>query len=285
MTRMSIILSAARAVAVSVTCCASSSVAQAHEPAEPPPPGFIGPAYVDSEGCGFARVTVAGRVGWIPRMGPDHGPMCEFAPTVVASLVPLPAPGRVGPSVVRAERLVGLATTRPFRRPEVMDRGPGFRGTPQAVLPVRAGARPMSPVMRAGPTTAWAAPGESAARAVSRPYVLFPPNRDLADLQGRSACADQGHRASNAMTAEVRCHPDLKYPAALIHGERHSALALPNAAIALRDARPSVPSGYRIAWDEGRLKPDRGLRTAPREAQMRRVLTYTAPPRPVSGAR
>jgi len=50
-------------------------------PAELPPATFEGSQYVDSQGCGFVRVTVNGATSWIARVDQDRNPLCNFEPT------------------------------------------------------------------------------------------------------------------------------------------------------------------------------------------------------------
>jgi hypothetical protein len=38
-----------------------------------------------------------------------------------------------------------------------------------------------------------------------------------------------------------------------------------------------VPPGYKLVWDDGRLNPNRGPRTAEGDAAMRRLWTDTVP--------
>lgn len=70
-----------------LTIMALSATAQAsNAPAEPPPEGFAGRQFVDSQGCVFVRVEVDGRVGWAARLKGDRTPLCGFQPTLAAGL-------------------------------------------------------------------------------------------------------------------------------------------------------------------------------------------------------
>ncbi len=62
---------------------------------------------------------------------------------------------------------------------------------------------------------------------------------------------------------------------------RPGAAAAPSApALAVR-----IPEGYRLAWDDGRLNPDRGPRSAAQSERMHRIWTRTVPMRLTDAAR
>ncbi len=63
--------------------------AMAEGPAAPPPPGYQGRDFTDSDGCRFQRVTVGGRIVWAPLLAADGRAVC--APVAEAA-VPAPSP-------------------------------------------------------------------------------------------------------------------------------------------------------------------------------------------------
>ncbi len=75
-----------RSLAAVLFVTLGASSVSANAPAEPPPEGFAGRQYVDSQGCVYVRVEVDGRIGWAPRLQRDRTPLCGFQPTLAAGL-------------------------------------------------------------------------------------------------------------------------------------------------------------------------------------------------------
>jgi hypothetical protein len=267
MTRSSTILAAATAVALAIGTLAGAAQAQAPGPAEPPPPGFDGAEFVDSRGCAFARVEVAGEVAWVPRVGPDRQPLCGLAPTQVVGAAPTVAPG----------------DTRPVQRPAIRTAAPTAAPT---MTPVPTPPRHRSVPRRAAAPVAPQAPRPAAVRARSAPpaaapvRVLLPPTLGADDVRIRVQCRPFSARTEIGRKAhDPRCPPEPRHPPALVHGERLPAAPATSAVTALRVMRPSVPPGYGPAWTDGRLNPYRGVRTETGEADMRMIWTDTVPRR------
>jgi len=74
------------AIATLTLLALAAPALSSNQPAEPPPEGFGGRQYVDSQGCVFVRVEVDGQVGWAPRLQRDRSPLCGFQPTLAAGL-------------------------------------------------------------------------------------------------------------------------------------------------------------------------------------------------------
>jgi SPOR domain len=51
------------------------------QPAEQPPPDFLGQQYVDSRGCAFVRAGSGGEVLWVPRVSREGKPLCSSPPS------------------------------------------------------------------------------------------------------------------------------------------------------------------------------------------------------------
>jgi hypothetical protein len=263
MTRSSTILAAAMGVALAIGTLAGAAQAQAPGPAEPPPAGFAGAEFVDSRGCAFARVEVAGEVAWVPRVGPDRQPLCGLAPTQVASAEPTVAPG----------------DTRPVQRPAIRAVAPATVPLPASPSPRSVPRRAAAPIAPQGPRPA-AVRARSAPSAAAPVRVLLPPTLGADDVRIRALCRPVAARtASGRMASDPRCSPAPRHPSALVHGERLPAPPARSAVTALRLMRPSVPRGYEPAWTDGRLNPYRGIRTETGEAEMRMIWTDTVPRR------
>jgi hypothetical protein len=239
---------------------AGASFAQAPGPAETPPARFTGPKFVDSRGCVFARVEVGGRVNWVPRVGPDRQPLCGPWPTVLAGVAP------------------AAGATRPVQRPAIRTATPLPATTPSPLGTPRRAAAPAGPL---GPRPAATVPRPAVVTVTAAPVrVILPPTLSADDVRIRARCPHvSGRVPSYRASSDMRCHAEPMHPPALVHGARVPAVPVTSPVTALRVERPSAPPGYSPAWTDGRLNPDRGIRTEAGEAEMRMIWTATVPRR------
>ncbi|MBT8414423.1 MAG: hypothetical protein KJO30_08850 [Boseongicola sp.] len=58
-----------------------AAMSVAADPAELPPEGFVGRAFVDSEGCAFTRARLNDTTVWVARLDAGRVPVCDEVPT------------------------------------------------------------------------------------------------------------------------------------------------------------------------------------------------------------
>lgn len=206
-------------------------------PAEFPPASFTGAQYVDSTGCAFIRAGFDGSVNWVPRVDRNRRPVCGLTPSLRGG----------GQQMAAAPEPAPAPAAQPAtpRRAEVQQ---PRRTTRQVqVQPAPAPEIVIAP-----------APQETR-RVVSGPATHCP-NYD--------AVGQQWTRATPP--SRVRCGPQRIHP---VDGQQTWG---PGGRVWQGDAA-AVPEGYRPAWRDDRLNPNRGRGTAAGDAQMRTVLTETVP--------
>jgi hypothetical protein len=281
----------AGALLASAICFGSAqaqSVSDIGGPRELPPASFKGQQYVDSRGCVFLRAGLGGTVNWVPRVGRDRRAMCGYPPsfgsgggTAVARVEPpaAPAPKPAPQPIVRA------ATEPP---PSSYVPAP-VQGVQVAQAPVR-----MAPRVAAQPMVT-----------VAAPVVPSTPSFSATKIGcTRAAPVPQRLRLTNGGTVVVCTRGDGSleglvapiYPAgsgvgaSLSPANRNVPLGQPSA-IGNATAEPRVatqtvrvPEGYKLAWEDDRLNPLRGVGTAEGQAMQDQVWTRDVPAQPVAAA-
>ncbi|WP_372603711.1 SPOR domain-containing protein [Actibacterium sp.] len=209
-------------------------------PAEFPPASYTGAQYVDSKGCVYIRAGYAGQTEWIPRVTRGRDVMCGFKPTLAPSQ---PAPTAQSTSA-KAPVSTVATTTKPPRVTTTTKPVP----TPAASTP--------APV--AAPVPAPAPVAKPAPAAAPKPA----PEPATPACPGASELSSQ--YINSGRKKPVRCGPQTISP----YGKQGAL-----------DAPTVVPKGYKLAWEDDRLNPRRGLGTAAGDAEMAMVWSNDVPAR------
>ena len=260
---------AAVAAILTTTSAEALTLAQAGQPAETPPPSYKGDVYVDSRGCAYVRAGLSGRTSWVPRVTRDRKVVCGLAPTFsrratasASTADPAPTPAPAPTRSARVERTAPAAaptppattsTTRTTRRAPVADTAPAV----DRVQTIH---------------VACANPGDE---------MVVPAGR----VKIRYTCTAREQvvrnvQLSNGQTLRLIA---TRSPHEYVRNRPRSAQAAPATGRAAPGTGPSgLPEGYRAAWDDDRLNPDRGPRTAAGDAQMAAVWDDSVPMRRVT---
>lgn len=282
------------AAIVAAAFFASEAIAQGRPPANLPPPGFAGQQWVDNRGCLYIRAGHGGQVNWVARIDASRRPICGQTPTMQTmseARAALDAPVAAQPIAPRARS--GIAPSQ-YTPPPVTYGAPTPLARP-ARAKATAAATPQPRMVRAAPSPApaptvfnSAAQGESqSAAAPARHYPQpaisasrvtgcpdFAPYGQFYPLHRGGTtllCASAPHRISGLSPAEVEAHVARAGKRHVVHGHTAESLDAP-------------PAGYKKAWRDDRLNPNRAKGTAEGKAQMARVWTNDVPQRAQPGA-
>ena len=227
---------------------AGGAAAQNFTPAELPPASFTASQYVDSEGCVFVRAGASGNVSWIPRMDRQRNHICNARPTSVARAEPPVVQGAATQtaSVVRGQAAVSptIAVTTP-RTTNLLIGGSRIART--TTVPAATSRVPLN-TGTAIPATTQTASSCPNASALSRQYINH-------GQHGPVRCGPQPvhpmdvHRPNGAVPTPAGSNRS-GGPLTYAFGARPPFEPV--------NASPQTPAGYRVAWDDGRLNPNRG---------------------------
>lgn len=285
----------------------AQSVGQVGGPANLPPAGFQGEQWVDNRGCVFLKAGYGGQVTWVPRVGRDRRAMCGYPPSSAAraAIEVATAEELAKPAAPAAPAPVMIAKPAPAAKPVVM-------ASVEPVIPVAPSPKvaplvPAAPVVRAAP----AAPAAPVVAKQPAPYAKAAPTGgyEVAASNGpargqigcyTSAPVAERVKTRNGGTVVVCTRGDgtltgwrppvypreagvgaaISDPVMVAQGNlRHGAVAGGEAdhVSAADGVIPTPPKGYKLAWEDGRLNPNRGKGTAAGWASQDQVWTRKVP--------
>ncbi|SEN88053.1 SPOR domain-containing protein [Palleronia pelagia] len=237
-----------------------TDLADAGPPAEFPPAGFNGRQFVDSRGCVYVRAGAIGETSWVPRVTGNRRVLCGFMPTEFQRTARAEPP--VIPDPAPAPTSTASATPRVLATPTPRSTASAPRTT--ATQTPRSVATTPS---RAGSTEGLRPKPYRAARNVPATELAAEPVTPNA----RRSVATTPRRVATKPRAVVQ--PRIAAPSEVLELQPGDRIRVPSA--------PAVrtPPGYRNAWDDGRLNPDRGKQTFSGALQTALVWTQTVPRR------
>lgn len=308
------VLSAAIFAAVFAAAPAFANLA---DPAELPPAGYKGQQYVDSRGCVFLRAGYGGDTVWVPRVtgsGKNREQLCGYpasggtvevaepapapapapapepvAPKTVVMATPEPAPAPVHKTVTVAPKAPAPAPAKVERPVTVTERAATAEVTGTRVAPGGGGdyrlACPAStPVaerfeLYGGGSKVLCTRGNGSLDGANFPVLVagstagHPIGYDAHVAAGAKAGAGAGS-AGGTVFATTSGKEVAKEPAA------GSVTVVTESTKSGKSAKyPPVtpPPGYKLAWDDDRLNPDRGKQTVEGVLDQDEIWTRSVP--------
>ncbi|MDP3959957.1 MAG: SPOR domain-containing protein [Pseudorhodobacter sp.] len=255
------------------------AVAQISGPRELPPASYSDQTYVDSKGCVFMRAGVGRNLTWVARVNSNRKPLCGYPPSLAVAAAAAPAPAvRLAPvaplvptakaaSVVPAKPAVRVAAAAPAQ-PAASATPPVVAARPGASTPVVRVAAAVAPAASspASPTPVASVPGPNTA--------VCPALVPVAALYataggGRVVLCTRGDGTLNGARA-----PLYAVVAQGVGNRVGAGIYGPGAVV---DGGIVIPAGYKLAWKDDRLNPNRGVGTAAGQAQQDRIWTRDVP--------
>lgn len=289
---------------VATAMSVSVSFAQGRAPAELPPSGYAGQQYVDSRGCLFIRAGHGGQVNWVARIDRARKPICGQPPStgvmaaakreLAAPVDAAPAPAPVvaatpapAPVPARAVAPRGTVPVASYVPPPVTYGAPSpLQAAPVAAPRIAASPAP-APTVFGAPVALSPAPAPTVfgapAAVAAAPAQAFSPAAGVSRVAGCPKHAPVGqiyalHRGGSLLVCASGPHRltglrqgDLERMAA-----GYGAAKADVGRLAETDLM-APPPGYRAAWRDDRLNPNRAVGTVQGHQQMQRIWTDRVP--------
>jgi hypothetical protein len=271
----------------------AQSVARVGGPANLPPSGFEGQQWVDNRGCVFLKAGYGGQVNWVPRVGRDRRAMCGYPPTgttraaievateaemaapaAVAEAAPAPrVMAAVEPVVPRAQ--LALRPAPVLADPVVVGPKPSTRPAPYVEVAPSGGDEVLA---SGGPSRGQigchaSAPVAERVKTRNGGTVVVCTRGDGTLTGWRPPIYPQGAGVGAALTDPVVASRG-------DHGSGHFSHRVSGRdgdGYSQGHAVPTPPKGYKLAWKDDRLNPNRGKGTAQGWADQDQVWTRKVP--------
>jgi len=261
----------------------AQSIAQLGGPANLPPASFKGQQFVDSRGCLYLRAGFGNQVNWVPRVNRTHAAMCGLPPTFGARVAAAEAPQALAPQAPP------VAAPSPGPQPTIVTNpSPAAPATPapQVRTAMAAPSPPPGPTIFAKPATP-AQPTPAPQVTAQRPAQFVPsPGPKPTMVAGPKPAAPpvQQPRQGNglgflfaAQLAPAQPAPAPSTPLVVYIPATPVVTGPPPPIVVARTAIPAPPKGYKLAWRDDRLNPQRAQGTAAGQAAQNQVWSQTTP--------
>lgn len=279
-----------------VSSIEAQTVSQIGGPAELPSASFKGDQYVDSRGCVFLRAGYGGRPNWVPRVSRARKVLCGFPPTFgpkpVIDVADEPPEIVVKPPmVVVAAPVIAAKPNQPRGTAPMATVASKMMPKPALVASEMAAVTMAKPARYANtsPVQSYVSVASNAVPAGKIGCYASAPVPEVVRLQGggTAVVCTRGDGTTTGWRSPIYpkgagVGPALRKPVMAQNAQQSGQNAAASATYAQNTDIPAVPKGYKLAWKDDRLNPNRGKGTAAGQAAQDQIWTKTVPAQLIS---